>query len=102
MLRQLLNQTGITVRARYNESFFAWGKRHMLADADRIGWHPDFESRLVPKLSTDIQTDPIGRTTPFTLVAARLARRQVPETEEMTTCEGAAEFEGYRPGAAYQ
>jgi hypothetical protein len=46
MLRQLLAQTGITVRARYNEPFFARGKRHVLADAGRIGWHPDFESRL--------------------------------------------------------
>ncbi|MGI5214880.1 ABC-three component system protein [Plantactinospora sp. CA-290183] len=46
MLRQLLTQTGITVRARYNEPFFVRGKRHVLADAGRIGWHPDFESRV--------------------------------------------------------
>jgi hypothetical protein len=46
MLRQLLAQTGITVRARYNEPFFTRGQRHMLADAGRIGWHPDFESRI--------------------------------------------------------
>ena len=46
MLRQLLTQTGITVRARYNEPFFARGKRHVLADSGRIGWHPDFESRI--------------------------------------------------------
>ena len=46
MLRQLLAQTGITVRARYNELFFTRGKRHVLADAGRIGWHPDFESRI--------------------------------------------------------
>jgi len=46
MLRQLLAQTGITVRARYNEPFFTRGKRHVLADAGRIGWHPDFESRI--------------------------------------------------------
>jgi hypothetical protein len=46
MLRQLLNQTGITVRARYNDSFFARGKRHDLADSGEIGWHPDFKSRI--------------------------------------------------------
>ncbi|GAB3066372.1 hypothetical protein GCM10027186_17950 [Micromonospora schwarzwaldensis] len=46
MLRQLLAQTGISVRARYNEPFFVRGKRHVLADAGRIGWHPDFESRI--------------------------------------------------------
>lgn len=46
MLRQLLKQTGITVRARYNEPFFTRGQRHMLADSGRIGWHPDFESRI--------------------------------------------------------
>jgi hypothetical protein len=46
MLRELLRQTGITVRARYNEPFFTRGQRHMLADSGRIGWHPDFESRI--------------------------------------------------------
>jgi len=46
MLRELLAQTSITVRARYNDPFFARGKRHILADGGRIGWHPDFESRL--------------------------------------------------------
>jgi hypothetical protein len=46
MLRQLLTQTGITVRARYNEPFFTRGQRHMLADGGRIGWHPDFASRI--------------------------------------------------------
>lgn len=46
MLRRLLDQTGITVRARYNEPFFTRGKRHVLADEGRIGWHPDFEERI--------------------------------------------------------
>jgi hypothetical protein len=46
MLRQLLAQTGITVRARYNEPFFVRGKRHVLADSGRIGWHPEFEGRV--------------------------------------------------------
>lgn len=46
LLRQLLAQTGISVRARYNEPFFARGKRHILADNGAIGWHPDFQARL--------------------------------------------------------
>ncbi|TQK49821.1 uncharacterized protein DUF4297 [Streptomyces sp. SLBN-118] len=46
LLRQLLAQTGITVRSRYNDPFFARGKRHILADTGRVGWHPDFESRI--------------------------------------------------------
>jgi len=46
MLRQLLTQTGITVRARYNEPFFTRGQRHILAESGRIGWHPDFEIRI--------------------------------------------------------
>ncbi|OLZ42781.1 hypothetical protein BS329_41620 [Amycolatopsis coloradensis] len=50
MLRQLLLRTGISVRARYNDPFFARGQRHMLADSGRIGWHPDFESRLTQLL----------------------------------------------------
>jgi hypothetical protein len=50
MLRQLLSQTGITVRARYNDPFFARGKRHELADKGKIGWHPDFEARLAELL----------------------------------------------------
>jgi hypothetical protein len=46
MLRELLGRTGITVRARYNDAFFARGKRHLLADQGTVGWHPDFQSRL--------------------------------------------------------
>jgi len=46
LLRQLVDATMIKVRARYDEPFFARGKRHELADSGRIGWHPDFESRL--------------------------------------------------------
>ncbi|MFD0904772.1 ABC-three component system protein [Actinomadura sediminis] len=46
LLRQLLAQTGITVRSRYHEPFFARGQRHMLADAGTIGWHADFETRI--------------------------------------------------------
>lgn len=46
LLRQLLTQTGITVRTRYNDPFFARGKRHILADAGQVGWHPDFQARI--------------------------------------------------------
>ncbi len=46
LLRQLLNATEVRVRARYDDAFFARGKRHELADSGRIGWHADFEERL--------------------------------------------------------
>jgi hypothetical protein len=54
LLRQLLAQTGITVRARYNEPFFARGKRHILADSGRIGWHADFEDRILGLLQVSV------------------------------------------------
>lgn len=46
LLRQLLDATSVRVRARYDEAFFARGKRHEIADKGRIGWHADFEARL--------------------------------------------------------
>ncbi|MEU7628626.1 ABC-three component system protein [Nocardia sp. NPDC049220] len=46
MLRTLLGNTGITVRSRYNEPFFARGQRHILADGGHIGWHADFKNRV--------------------------------------------------------
>jgi hypothetical protein len=46
LLRTLLGQTGITVRSRYNDPFFARGHRHALADSGRVGWHADFEDRI--------------------------------------------------------
>ena len=46
LLRTLLGQTGITVRSRYNDLFFARGHRHALADAGKVGWHPEFEERI--------------------------------------------------------
>ncbi len=50
LLNYLLNSTAVTVRAHYNEGFYARGKRHELAGHDdisqRIGWHPDFVERL--------------------------------------------------------
>ncbi|WP_027930089.1 ABC-three component system protein [Amycolatopsis thermoflava] len=46
LLRELLDRTGITIRARYQDPFFARGQRHMLADRGKVGWHPDFQVRL--------------------------------------------------------
>jgi hypothetical protein len=60
VLKQLLAQTGITVRARYNDAFFTRGKRHMLADEGRMGWHPNFHSRLQDLLQ--VAAEPAGAT----------------------------------------
>jgi hypothetical protein len=46
LLRSLLAQTAITVRPKYNDSFFARGRRHVLADGGRVGWHTDFQERV--------------------------------------------------------
>jgi hypothetical protein len=46
LLRNLRDSTSVNVRPRYNEPFFARGRRHVLADSGNIGWHPDFQSRL--------------------------------------------------------
>jgi hypothetical protein len=46
LLRQLLDATEVRVRARYDDAFFARGKRHEIADSGRIGWHADFEERV--------------------------------------------------------
>lgn len=50
LLNYLLGSTAVTVRAHYNEGFYARGKRHELAGHEevtqRIGWHPDFVERL--------------------------------------------------------
>jgi hypothetical protein len=52
LLRQLLDATEVRVRARYDDAFFARGKRHELADSGRIGWHAEFEDRLRELLLT--------------------------------------------------
>ncbi|MEZ0076298.1 ABC-three component system protein [Planotetraspora sp. GP83] len=54
LLRTLLAQTGIAVRSRYNDPFFARGQRHILADSGRIGWHADFKARIEELLSIRI------------------------------------------------
>ena len=46
LLRRLRDSTAVNVRPRYNDPFFARGRRHVLADGGDIGWHPDFQSRL--------------------------------------------------------
>jgi C-terminal domain 7 of the ABC-three component (ABC-3C) systems len=46
LLRRLLDSTAVTVRSRYNDRFFARGKRHELADMGQAGWHPDFRRRV--------------------------------------------------------
>jgi hypothetical protein len=46
LLRELLDTTEVRVRVRYDDAFFARGKRHELADSGRVGWHVDFEERL--------------------------------------------------------
>jgi hypothetical protein len=49
-LRKVLDLTQVTVRAQYNEVFFARGKRHELADRGLMGWHPEFRDRLASLL----------------------------------------------------
>ncbi|MEV6986501.1 ABC-three component system protein [Sphaerisporangium sp. NPDC051017] len=51
LLRRLRDSTAVNVRPRYNDAFFARGRRHVLADHRDIGWHPDFQSRLEELLS---------------------------------------------------
>lgn len=50
LARAVLASAEVVVRAQYRESFFARGKRHVLAnspDPNRaIGWHTDFRNRL--------------------------------------------------------
>jgi hypothetical protein len=53
LLRDLLARTSVTVRARYNDPFFARGQRHILADRTEVGWHPDFRSRVEQLLHVD-------------------------------------------------
>lgn len=46
LLRRLIDSTAVTVRSRYNDRFFARGKRHELADTGQAGWHPDFRTLI--------------------------------------------------------
>lgn len=53
LLRQLLGQTSLAVRSRYNDPYFARGQRHVLADTGGIGWHVDFETRIADLLKVN-------------------------------------------------
>jgi hypothetical protein len=46
LFRYLRESTKVTVRAQYQDVFFARGKRHDLADRKQLGWHPEFEARV--------------------------------------------------------
>ncbi|WP_141723090.1 ABC-three component system protein [Micromonospora matsumotoense] len=46
LLRQLRDSTSVSVRPKYNDAFFARGKRHELADRGSVGWHPDFQALM--------------------------------------------------------
>lgn len=43
LFQALSASTGITIRALYDEPFYARGKRHELADKGQLGWHPNFQ-----------------------------------------------------------
>jgi len=44
-------QRVIPIRPRVNEPFVTRGSLHMLADEQRVGWHPDFQTRLAELLA---------------------------------------------------
>lgn len=46
LFRALSASSSVTIRALYDEAFYARGKRHELADHGHVGWHPNFESML--------------------------------------------------------
>lgn len=46
LLRRLLDSARVRLRPRYDEAFFARGKRHELADQLQVGWHPKYEAAL--------------------------------------------------------
>lgn len=46
LFRRLRESALVTLRAQYQDAFFARGKRHELADRKELGWHPEFEERL--------------------------------------------------------
>jgi hypothetical protein len=46
LFRYLRETTSVSLRAQYQDVFFARGKRHDLADRQQLGWHPEFEARV--------------------------------------------------------
>jgi hypothetical protein len=49
LLHSLSNST-LSIRTKFQEPFHARGRRHALADEQRIGWHPEFEAHLAALL----------------------------------------------------
>ncbi|MDT5185710.1 MAG: hypothetical protein QOI29_3868 [Mycobacterium sp.] len=49
-LLHTLGESTLSIRARFQDPFHARGKRHELADLQKIGWHPDFEEHLAKLL----------------------------------------------------
>ncbi|MCK0177103.1 ABC-three component system protein [Mycolicibacterium sp. F2034L] len=45
-LLQALSDSALSIRTRFQEPFHARGKRHELADLQKIGWHPQFKEHL--------------------------------------------------------
>lgn len=52
LLRKTLDQTRYRIREAYDEAFFSRGKHHELADRGRVGWHPEFETRVKNLIKT--------------------------------------------------
>lgn len=46
LFRALSASTEVTIRALYDEPFYARGKRHELANVGQVGWHPTFKDML--------------------------------------------------------
>lgn len=54
ILEQLVKESQVRLRDRFNQPWFNRGMFHALADGElghRVGWHPDFESKLEVLLS---------------------------------------------------
>ncbi len=49
-LLHVLSDSTLSIRTRFRDPFHARGKRHELADLQKIGWHPDFEEHLAKLL----------------------------------------------------
>jgi hypothetical protein len=45
-------QCGVTIRPRVTEPFVIRGSLHMLSDEQRVGWHPEFRTRLARLLAS--------------------------------------------------
>lgn len=45
-LLEALSNSTLSIRTRFQEPFHARGKRHELADLQKIGWHPEFAAHL--------------------------------------------------------